>query len=145
MHEHGLSGHIRCAMIFPSNPQAGSLIYGKPLGGCCLHWCRHASLPSADAVAVAKHPLHGCQGCRISVQCEPAACREMEARYGVKPRVSEREAFNNRFLMVIDGNTFSSRHGHCASTDCILAAWPAPANFPAAALCTLQVHSAFLH
>lgn len=109
-----------------------------------MHCCRHASLPGTDAVAVAKHPPHCYQGCHIFVQCEPAACREMEARYGVKPRVSEREAFNNRFLMVVDGNTFSSRHGHCASKHCILAAWPAPANSPAAALCTLQVHSAFL-
>ena len=34
----------------------------------------------------------------------------MEAQYGRKPYVPEREAYRHRFLMVVDGNSFSSRH-----------------------------------
>ena len=36
----------------------------------------------------------------------------MEAQYGLKPYVQEREAFAHRFLMVVDGNSFSSRRAH---------------------------------
>ncbi|KAK9839771.1 hypothetical protein WJX81_000416 [Elliptochloris bilobata] len=43
------------------------------------------------------------------LQCEPEVCAEMEAQYGRKPYVPEREAYRHRFLMVVDGNSFSSR------------------------------------
>ena len=45
-----------------------------------------------------------------AAQCEPEVCAEMEAQYGRKPYVPEREAYRHRFLMVVDGNSFSSRH-----------------------------------
>lgn len=45
-----------------------------------------------------------------TTQCEPEVCAEMEAQYGRKPYVPEREAYRHRFLMVVDGNSFSSRH-----------------------------------
>jgi len=44
-----------------------------------------------------------------SAQCEPEACAEMEARYGRKEHVDERAAFRHRHLMIVEGNTFSSR------------------------------------
>ena len=37
----------------------------------------------------------------------------MEAQYGRKDYVPEREAYRHRFLMVVDGNSFSSRRASC--------------------------------
>ncbi|EIE18580.1 hypothetical protein COCSUDRAFT_45356 [Coccomyxa subellipsoidea C-169] len=43
------------------------------------------------------------------VQCSEEACRAMEAQYGLKERVPEDEMWRYKFLMILDGNTFSSR------------------------------------
>ena len=63
---------------------------------------RHPTLP---------YPPHVILSCSFA-QCDPAECKEMEAQYGLKPYVQEREAFAHRFLMVVDGNSFSSRRAH---------------------------------
>ncbi len=52
---------------------------------------------------------HGLTTKSVGVQCEPEACAEMEARYGRKEHVDERAAFRHRHLMIVEGNTFSSR------------------------------------
>jgi hypothetical protein len=49
-------------------------------------------------------------------QCEPEICRQMEARYGRKDYVEERVTFRHRFLMVVDGNSFSTRRARHISS-----------------------------
>ncbi|KAK9840812.1 hypothetical protein WJX81_006676 [Elliptochloris bilobata] len=43
------------------------------------------------------------------VQCSHAACAAMEKRYGRAERAPEEAAWANKFVMILDGNTFSSR------------------------------------
>lgn len=78
-------------------------------------------LPQPSSARASKHAVYGSQVprhpphivlSRSFVQCDPAECKEMEAQYGLKPYVQEREAFAHRFLMVVDGNSFSSRRAH---------------------------------
>ena len=46
--------------------------------------------------------------CRY-VQCTEEACAAMQAQYGLKERVPEDEMWRYKFIMILDGNTFSSR------------------------------------
>ena len=57
---------------------------------------------------------HAFYGMGAGAQCEPEACAEMEARYGRKEHVDERAAFRHRHLMIVEGNTFSSRRARKA-------------------------------
>ena len=43
------------------------------------------------------------------VQCSPEACAAMEARYGRAARAPEEAAWAHKYVMILDGNTFSSR------------------------------------
>ncbi len=46
---------------------------------------------------------------RSFLQCVPGACARMRERYGLVARAPEDEAWMHKFVMIMDGNTFSSR------------------------------------
>jgi len=94
----------------PWERRAPALFFrGSSTGGFVSARTAFARMHRQRLVAAAANDSRMDIGIVEYVQCDPEACEAMEARYGRAARAPEEAAWAHKYVMILDGNTFSSR------------------------------------
>ncbi len=94
----------------PWEQRAPTLFFrGSSTGGFVSARTDFAGMHRQRLVAAAANDTRMDVGIVEYVQCAPEACVAMEARYGRAARAPEEAAWAHKYVMILDGNTFSSR------------------------------------